>query len=52
MRRKRLEIGGILAVFVGYISEDNGTDRERERQEPIVITSSLVCFNTYLLDMY
>ena len=30
MRYKRLEIGGILAVFVGYISEDNREDNRTE----------------------
>ena len=47
MQYKRLEIGGILAVFVGYISEDNRTDRERERQEPKQITSCLIGIKAY-----
>ena len=43
MQYKRLEISGILAVIVGYISED----RERTEPEPKQITSNLIGINTY-----
>ena len=47
MRYKRLEIGVILAVFVGYISDDNRTDRGQKRLEPKQITSNLIGIKTY-----
>ena len=46
MRYKRLEIGGILAVFVGYISEDNGNWNGNGEREQIQITSNLIGINT------
>ena len=47
MRYKRLEIGVILADISGIFQRITERMTERERLEPIVITSNLIGIKTY-----